>query len=115
MKFGKITTDIILISWLALGACCSVSAEDPKQIPGINPIVVNGDRVEYSADSKEVNISGNVLITYKGSRMTADRVKVNTVTKDAVAEGNVLLQDESGTIEAESLLYNFDTKKGTML
>jgi len=115
MKFGKITTYIILISWLMLGISCLASAEEPKQVPGINPIVVNGDRVEYSADSKEVNISGNVLITYKGSRMTSDRVKVNTVTKDAVAEGNVLLQDESGTIEAESLLYNFDTKKGTML
>lgn len=113
--FIKITTDIVLTCLLVAGSFSIARAEGSKQTLGVNPTVLNGDRVEYSADSKEVTIVGHVLITYKGSRLTADKVKINTVTKDAIAEGNVLLEDEKGAIEAESLLYNFENKKGSML
>jgi lipopolysaccharide export system protein LptA len=115
VKITKLTASIFLICCFVACTSCFVRAQESKQTSGTNPIVVNGDRVEYSADNKEVNIAGNVLITYKGSRLTADKVKINTLTKDAVAEGNVVLQDDKGTIEAESLLYNFENKKGTML
>ncbi len=79
------------------------------------PIVVNGDRVEYSTDAKEVTAQGNVLVVYQDSRLTCNKITVNTQTKEATAEGNVCLEDDKGIIEAEEARYNFDTKTGTIL
>jgi LPS-assembly protein len=76
------------------------------------PIIIDGDTVEYSADAKEVTAQGNVVITYKDTRMTCDKIVVNTQTKDGEAFGNVRLQDPRGILEAEGLTYNFQTKKG---
>ncbi len=76
------------------------------------PIIVDGDIVKYSADAKEVTARGNVVVTYKDTRMTCDEILVNTQTKDGVATGNVRLEDMRGILEAEKLTYNFETKKG---
>jgi len=91
-------------------------AED--EIPnGINaqPIIVNGDNVEYSTETQEVTASGNVEITYKGSKLTCKKLTVNTQTKEGVAEGNARLEDESGIIEGDKIIYDFQTKAGTII
>jgi lipopolysaccharide assembly outer membrane protein LptD (OstA) len=85
-------------------------AEEPKE-----PIVVNGDRVEYSQDKKEVTAEGNVLVVFKDSKLTCHKITVDTQTKEAVAEGNVRLEDKKGVIEAEKATYNFTNKTGTVL
>jgi len=79
------------------------------------PIVVNGDSVEYGTNNKEVTATGNVLVIYKGARLTCRKLTVNTETKDAQAEGDVRLEDEKGIIEGEKLTYNFQTKTGNVI
>ncbi len=78
-------------------------------------IIVNGDTVEYSADSKEVTATGNVEVIYKGAKLTCQKLTVNTQTKLGVAEGNARLDDQMGVIEGSKIMYNFETKIGTMV
>ncbi len=78
------------------------------------PIIVNGDTVEYSSDNKEVTAKGKVDITYKGMKLSCDQITVNTLTKDGLAEGNTRIDEESGSVEGSKMLYNFNTKKGTI-
>jgi LPS-assembly protein len=79
------------------------------------PIIIDGDIVEYSADAKEVTADGNVVVTYQDARLTCDKITVNTQTKDAVATGNVRLEEPRGILEAEELKYNFQNKTGDIL
>lgn len=79
------------------------------------PLIVNGDVVEYSTDKKEVTASGHVEIIYKGATLTCSKITVNTLTKEAVAEGNPRLKDAQGVIEGTKIIYNFETKTGTIL
>ncbi|MFH1398281.1 MAG: hypothetical protein ABIH27_07030 [Candidatus Omnitrophota bacterium] len=78
------------------------------------PIIVNGDIVEYSSDNQEVTAKGKVDITYKGMKLSCDQITVNTLTKDGLAEGNVRVDEEKGSVEGSKMLYNFNTKKGTI-
>ena len=79
------------------------------------PIIVNGDTVEYSTDAKEVTATGKVEINYKGAKLTCERLTLNTQTKEGIAEGNARLDDEKGVIEGEKIIYNFQTKTGTII
>lgn len=81
----------------------------------LEPITVNGDTVEYSTDAKEIMATGNVVVIYKGTKLTCKKLTVNTETKDAVAEGNARLDDEKGVIEGSKINYNFQTKKGIII
>ncbi|MBM3249470.1 MAG: LPS-assembly protein LptD [Candidatus Omnitrophica bacterium] len=87
-------------------------AEEEK---GPQPIVVNGDKVEYSADTKDVTAIGNVEVVYKGAKLTCQKLTVNTLTRQGVAEGNARLDDERGVIEGQKIVYNFETKSGIMM
>lgn len=125
----------ITIIGLALGLFClfivdsSLAAENPdnkaadspvqgaqdKEKKAIDqPIVVNGDTVEYSPDNKEVTAKGKVDINYKGIKLSCDQITVNTLTKNGLAEGNVRVDEEKGSVEGTKMLYNFNTKKGTI-
>ena len=79
------------------------------------PIIVNGDIVEYSTTGREVTATGNVSVTNKGAKLTCHKLTVNTQTKDAEAEGNARLDDAKGVIEGKKILYNFQTKRGTII
>lgn len=79
------------------------------------PLIVNGDVVEFSSDSKEVTATGNVKVVYKGTTLTCKKLNVNTQTKVGFAEGDVRLDEEKGVIEGEKIKYNFQTKVGTVL
>jgi len=87
----------------------SLYAQENKE-----PIVVNGDQVEYSTDNKEITATGKVEVIYKGSKLSCQKLTVNTQTKAAVAEGLVILDDQKGIIEGSKMIYNFDTKAGTI-
>jgi len=79
------------------------------------PITINGDNVEYSADSQEVTASGNVEIISGDSKLTCQRLTVNTQTKEGMATGHARLEDSKGVIEGEKLIYNFQNKTGTIV
>jgi lipopolysaccharide export system protein LptA len=106
--------------WLLLTVCnlvlsawnFNLFAEENKKV---EPIIVNGDQVEYSTDNKEVIATGNVEVNYKGVKLTCQRLTVNTQTKEGVAEGHARLDDQKGTIEGSKIIYNFEKKSGTII
>ena len=75
-------------------------------------MIINGDNVEYSADSSEVTATGNIEVTYKGSKLTCNKLKVNMQTKEGLAEGNARLQDPKGVVTGEKIIYDFANKTG---
>jgi len=93
-------------------APASLEAAAGQQEEAEQPIVVNADKIEYSADTRFVIATGNVDVDYKGSRMTCQKMVINTLTKDAEAEGDARLEDADGIKEGEKIVYNFETKKG---
>ena len=95
--------------------CFLFSVEGYAQENKKEPIIVNGDTVEYSTDKKEVTATGNVAVTYKDTKLTCQKLTINTETKDGVAEGNVRLEDKKGIIEGLKMTYNFETKAGTII
>ena len=81
----------------------------------VDPIIVNGDTVEYSIDGKEVTATGNVSVIYKGTELTCHKLTINMETKDSEAEGDARLDDKKGVIEGAKIKYNFQTKTGTII
>ncbi len=79
------------------------------------PVVVNGDRVEYLEDLHQAIGVGHVVITYQNMKLTCDKIVVFVDTKDAYAEGKVILTQAGDTFSGERMNYNFDTKRGTMI
>lgn len=78
------------------------------------PIVCNGDKVEYFREEKKVVGYGNVVITYKDMTLTSDKVTVWTETKEAEAEGNVKLTQGENVYTGERARYNFLKHTGTL-
>jgi len=91
------------VFWVSL-----VFAETSKD----SPMIINGDNVEYSADSKEVVATGSIEVIYKGTKLTCNRLKVNMQTKEGLAEGNARIQDVNGTVTGEKIVYDFANKTG---
>ena len=114
---------LILSSWPSLALADSGEAkkgEEPNQpestmlkdMRAESPIIVNGDKIEYSRDINLVTIEGNVEIKKGNSVLTCDKATVNTLTNDTHAEGNVILKDQKGLIKARSCDYNFKSQAG---
>ncbi len=80
-----------------------------------DPIVVNGDTVEYFHDQKQVIGTGNVSITYKDVILTCDRITVYLDTREGVAEGNVKVRQNDAYFTGDKMSYNFDTRKGEII
>ena len=100
----------LVVVGLLFGIWCHSYAQDDKP----EPVIINGDVVEYSTDSKEVTASGNVVVDFKGTKLSCQKLTLNTSTKDGQAEGNVRLEDKKGVIEGEKMTYNFQKKFGTI-
>jgi len=79
------------------------------------PIVVNGDKVEYFHEKKQVIGSGNVSITYKDVVMTCDKITVYLDTREGIAEGNVKITQKDAYFTGERINYNFDTRIGKVI
>ena len=79
------------------------------------PIVVNGDRVEYSADQRQVSAEGNVSVIYKDTKLTCKKIKVNLQNQEAEAETDVRIEDKKGILYAEGAKYNFSLKTGGII
>lgn len=113
-KFWLLGIGLLVVIWNLVIGCWSLFylfAQEKKE----EPIIVNGDTVEYSTEVKEVTASGNVSVTYKDTELTCQKLSVNTETKDGVAEGNARLEDKKGIIEGSKIMYNFQNKTGTIL
>ena len=107
----KETIKILLFSAFWFLFSLNAFAQEEKK----EPIVVNGDQLEYSQVRQEVTAIGHVVVTYKDSKLICDKAVVNMLTKDCLAQGRVELIDKKGEVEAESMLYNFGTSSGELL
>lgn len=103
------------IFYLILGVSYLYAEDNISKGINSQPIIVNGDNVEYSTEAQEVTAQGNVEIIYAGSKLTCKKLTVNTQTKEGVAEGNARLEDESGIVEGDKIIYDFQTKTGTII
>ena len=104
----------ILFSFTATAFAFTSPTEVKPQAPK-EPIVVNGDNVEYFHEKKMVTGAGNVSIKYKDIELTCDKITVYLDTREAIAEGNVRVTQKGAYFTGERLNYNFETKKGTVL
>ncbi|MFA5410900.1 MAG: hypothetical protein WC321_03460 [Candidatus Omnitrophota bacterium] len=90
-------------------------AEEEENKQAAQPIIVNGDTVEYVTDNKEFTATGNVVVIYKDTRLTCEKLSLNSETKDCRAEGNVRLDNADGALEGAKIIYNFESKKGVII
>lgn len=79
------------------------------------PVTIRGDQVEYFDSLHKVVASGNVVATYRDTKFTCDQATIYTVTKDAYLRGQVRLVQPQGLMKGREMIYNFGTKKGTVL
>ena len=109
-----IICNFVLVDWNLASLYAKESKGDSSGQEAAGPLVVNGDTVEYSTDSKVFSASGNVVVIYKGIKLYCQKLSLNSATKEGEAEGKVRLEEESGVIEGDKIKYNFETKKGTI-
>ncbi len=79
------------------------------------PVSIKGDNVEYFDTLGKVVATGNVEAVYQDSKLTCDRATIYMQTKDAYLEGRVRLIQPDGLLKGEEIVYNFETRKGTIL
>ncbi len=79
------------------------------------PIIVNGDQVEYLYEEKKIVGINNVSIAYKDVVLTCDKIIVQMDTREAIAEGHVVLAQGKSKFKGHKIHYNFNTKKGTIV
>jgi lipopolysaccharide assembly outer membrane protein LptD (OstA) len=80
--------------------------------PQEEPVIIDGDRVEYSDEQKMVHGFGNVIVRYKDMTLTADKIAFDVESKEAIAEGNVCLYKDEGVFKGKYGHYDFNTEKG---
>ncbi|MCM8763297.1 MAG: hypothetical protein NC829_02895, partial [Candidatus Omnitrophica bacterium] len=110
-NFFSFAIYVLILFWILDFGFCHFSFAQEEKIP----ILVDGDQLEYSQVRREVTAQGHVVVSYKDSKLICDKATVNLLTKDCLAQGRVRLVDPRGEVEAESLLYNFDTRTGELL
>lgn len=103
---------VILIPIISIILCSPFAAfADEKK----EPVVINGDVVEYLEQGKVATATGNVVITYQDMKLTCKRAIFHIDTKEAYAEGDVVLTQGKNYFKGEHVVYNFETKTGTVL
>ncbi|MCX5680250.1 MAG: tetratricopeptide repeat protein [Candidatus Omnitrophica bacterium] len=95
------------------------SEKAPSLIPGktgsAEPVVVNGDKVEYFHEQKRVIGVGNVSIEYKDVLLTCEKITVYLDTREAIAEGNVRVAQKGAFFTGDKVSYNFDTRQASVI
>ncbi|MFC1632032.1 LPS-assembly protein LptD [Candidatus Omnitrophota bacterium] len=78
------------------------------------PIVCEGDQVEFLENQQRLEATGNVLVIYEDLRITCDQISIAVDTKDGVATGDVVVYQKDTILTADKFEYNFDTQKGQL-
>jgi lipopolysaccharide export system protein LptA len=115
LKFYILSFSFAFCFLLFAFICYAQDTESTAKSEPIQPLIVNGDTVEYSSDTREITATGNVEVIYKGSKLTCHKLTVNSQTKEGIASGDARLDDEKGVIEGSKIIYNFENKTGTIL
>lgn len=106
---------ISLIAVTLIIFCASFIAFAEEEKGAKEPVVINGDEVEYLEQGKVATATGNVVITYQEMKLTCKRAVFHVDTKEAYAEGDVVLTQKENYFKGEHVVYNFETKTGTVM
>ncbi len=93
----------------------AVKEEDLFKMKPGQPIIVDGDKVEYFEEDGRIKAEGNVSITYGDVKLTCDYIEVNTKGKVALCEGNVRIEQADGTLTGDRIRYDFGKKEGEII
>lgn len=89
--------------------------EDIFKLKSKQPIIVDGDTVEYFEEESKIVAVGNVSVTYGDIKLTCDRIEVNTKAQVALCQGNVRIEQPDGILTGERIRYDFLNKEGEII
>jgi LPS-assembly protein len=89
--------------------------EDMFKLKPGQPIIVDGDKVEYFEEDARIVAEGNVSITYGNVKLTCDRIEVNTKGQRALCHGNVRIEQPEGVLTGERIRYDFAKREGEII
>lgn len=106
-----------MAGWIARGlTLAAILAVAPAwALPPTEGIDVNGDHVEYHQTEGLVIGRGHMVATYGDVKLTCDRAVIYLATKDAFLSGQVRIYQPGALLKGDEILYNFETKKGSVL
>jgi len=79
------------------------------------PIVVDGDKVEYFEKEGRIVAQGNVSIGYGNINLSCDRIEVDTKSRRALCEGNVRIEQPDGVLTGQKIRYDFAKEQGELI
>jgi len=112
--FRVILSVVCLVTVTCVPGSFSQDDDLLKLKPG-QPIIVDGDKVEYFEEEGRIVAEGNVSIKYGDVKLSCDRIMVNTRTKQALCEGNVRIEQPEGTFEGDRIRYDFAKREGEVI
>ncbi len=98
-----------------LSLACVGASSGAALAAGEEPVTVRADQVEYFDALNKVVASGHVEAIYRDAKVTCEQATIYMTTKDAYLRGRVHLFQLDGLLKGEEILYNFRTRKGTVL
>lgn len=80
----------------------------------INDIMIQANEIERNLEKKSVSLYGNVKIIYKDYIISCDEATLDIYNRVVEAKGHVVLDDVTTHIEGQALIYNLNSKRGTI-
>lgn len=80
----------------------------------INDILIQANEIERNLEKKSVTLRGNVKIIYKDYIIGCEQATLDVHNRVVEAKGEVVLDDVTTHIEGDQLIYNLNTKRGTI-
>ena len=80
----------------------------------INDILIQANEIERNLEKKSVTLRGNVKIIYKDYIISCEQATLDVHNRVVEAKGQVVLDDVTTHIEGDQLIYNLNTKRGTI-
>ena len=80
-----------------------------------HPIIVNGDKVNYSQQDNVIVGQGNVSVKYGKILLTCDKITVDTTSKTGYCEGSVKITQPGEELTGEKIAYNFVEETGKIV
>lgn len=75
-------------------------------------VTVSADEVHYNYESKQVEALGNVLITYKTTKVESDEAIIDQDQNILLATGNVRVNKDGDEVTGDKFLYYLKTQQG---
>lgn len=103
-------TVLALLLFLAVSPALPAAEGDIAQ----GPVTIEADSISYNEDDDAFHAAGKVVITFTRGFLKADAVTLYRETNLALAEGNALIHSDKDVIEGEKVLFNIESKLGTV-